>query len=91
MGFDEHPPADVAVRMKFQQELITALRASRAWESSAFLLTYDEHGGFFAHVAPPQVDGTGSASACRSRSYRPSPAAASARPGGRPTTRRSSS
>ena len=59
MGFDEHPPADVSVGMKFQQELITALRASRAWESSAFLLTYDEHGGFFDHVAPPQVDAYG--------------------------------
>ena len=55
MGFDEHPPADVSVGMKFQQELITALRASRAWESSAFLLTYDEHGGFFDHVAPPSA------------------------------------
>ena len=30
-----------------------------AWQSSAFLLTYDEHGGFFDHVAPPQVDAYG--------------------------------
>jgi phospholipase C len=59
MGFDEHPPADVSVGMGFQQELITALRRSDAWEHSAFLLTYDEHGGFFDHVAPPQVDAYG--------------------------------
>jgi phospholipase C len=59
MGFDEHPPADVSVGMGFQQEMITALRASRAWEHSAYLLTYDEHGGFFDHVAPPQVDAYG--------------------------------
>jgi phospholipase C len=59
MGFDEHPPADVSVGMGFQQEMITALRHSKAWERSAYLLTYDEHGGFFDHVAPPQVDGYG--------------------------------
>ncbi|HEY2936904.1 MAG TPA: alkaline phosphatase family protein [Gaiellaceae bacterium] len=58
-GFDEHPPADVSVGMGFQKELITALRESRLWERSAYLLTYDEHGGFFDHVAPPQVDAYG--------------------------------
>ena len=59
MGFDEHPPADVSVGMGFQQQLITALRRSRLWKRSAFLLTYDEHGGFFDHVAPPQIDAYG--------------------------------
>jgi phospholipase C len=59
MGFDEHPPADVSVGMGYQQELITALRESDAWRSSAFLLTYDEHGGFFDHVRPPRVDAYG--------------------------------
>ena len=45
--------------MGFQQEMITALRRSSAWAHSAYLLTYDEHGGFFDHVAPPQVDAYG--------------------------------
>jgi phospholipase C len=58
-GFDEHPPADVTVGMKLQQTAITALRQSPQWERSAYLLTYDEHGGFFDHVAPPQVDAYG--------------------------------
>jgi phospholipase C len=56
MHFDEHPPADVAVGMSYQQQLITALRNSTLWGQSAYLLTYDEHGGFFDHVAPPQID-----------------------------------
>ena len=56
---DEHPPADVSIGMNLQQELITAVRESPAWESSAYLLTYDEHGGFFDHVAPPLVDSYG--------------------------------
>jgi phospholipase C len=58
-GWDEHPPADVSVGMDIQEDVITALRESSAWESSAFLLTYDEHGGYFDHVAPPQLDAFG--------------------------------
>jgi phospholipase C len=56
---DEHPPADVSVGMGLQQELITALRKSAAWASSAYIHTYDEGGGFFDHVPPPQVDAFG--------------------------------
>jgi phospholipase C len=58
-GLDEHPPADVTVGMDLQEELITALRDSPLWGSSAFLLTYDEHGGYFDHVPPPQIDAFG--------------------------------
>lgn len=59
MGYDEHPPANVQVGMKLQQAAIAALRASPVWRQSAFLLTYDEHGGYFDHVSPPQVDAFG--------------------------------
>ena len=58
-GWDEHPPADVSVGMDLQEEMITAVRESPQWESSAFLLTYDEHGGYFEHVPPPQLDAFG--------------------------------
>jgi phospholipase C len=56
---DEHPPADVSLGMGLQQELISAVRESPLWERSAYLLTYDEHGGYFDHVSPPQVDAFG--------------------------------
>jgi phospholipase C len=58
-GWDEHPPADVSVGMGIQEELVTALRESSAWDSSAYIITYDEHGGYFEHVPPPQVDAFG--------------------------------
>jgi phospholipase C len=58
-GQDEHPPADVQVGMGIQQELVTALQNSSAWDSSAYILTYDESGGYFDHVAPPQLDAYG--------------------------------
>jgi phospholipase C len=58
-GWDEHPPADVSVGMGIQQELITALMQSSAWNSSTYIVTYDEAGGYFDHVAPPQLDAFG--------------------------------
>src|SRR5215469_9831660 len=58
-GQDEHPPADVQVGMGIQQELVTALQNSYAWDSSAYIITYDESGGFFDHVPPPQLDAYG--------------------------------
>jgi phospholipase C len=58
-GWDEHPPADVSVGMGIQEELVSALRNSSAWESSAYIITYDEHGGYFDHVAPPVFDAYG--------------------------------
>jgi phospholipase C len=59
MRQDEHPPANIQVGMNIQQQLVTALRSSSAWGSSAYIITYDESGGFFDHVAPPQLDAYG--------------------------------
>ena len=59
MGLDEHPPADVSVGMGIQHELISALQHSSAWPGAAYILTYDESGGYFDHVAPLQLDAYG--------------------------------
>ena len=48
---DEHPPANVSVGMELQKELIGALRRPRRGARPRILLTYDEHGGYFDHVA----------------------------------------
>ena len=45
--------------MGIQEDLINALRESSAWDSSAYILTYDESGGFFEHLPPPQLDADG--------------------------------
>ncbi|MDQ1519507.1 MAG: phospholipase [Actinomycetota bacterium] len=50
---DEHPPANVQVGQRFTHDVINALVHSPNWLSSALFLTYDEHGGFYDHVAPP--------------------------------------
>jgi phospholipase C len=35
--------------------VVAALGASPQWNRCLFVLTYDEHGGFFDHVAPPAL------------------------------------
>jgi phospholipase C len=52
---DEHPPANVHVGQKFVADVIKALSQSPNWPSSALFLTYDEHGGYYDHVPPPEA------------------------------------
>ena len=55
----EHPPADIQSGQHSMSEVINALMSSSSWSSSALFLTYDEGGGFFDHIAPPQFDAYG--------------------------------
>lgn len=53
---DQHPDHDVADGEKLIKQVYEAVRASPAWEETLFLITYDEHGGFYDHVPPPTKD-----------------------------------
>jgi len=55
----EHAPQSVLAGQQQMEKVINALMQSSAWISSALFFTYDEGGGFFDHVAPPQVDAYG--------------------------------
>lgn len=50
---DDHPSHDVALGQKFVKEVYEILRSSPQWKEMAFLITYDEHGGFYDHVPTP--------------------------------------
>ena len=41
---------------QYLQEIYEILRASDRWNETLFLITYDEHGGFYDHVAPPSTN-----------------------------------
>ena len=56
---DEHPPENIQTGQAQMQQIIEAVQASPAWANSVILLTYDEGGGFFDHVAPQQLDAYG--------------------------------
>ncbi|CUF66623.1 phospholipase C 3-like, putative [Bodo saltans] len=50
---DDHPDHDVALGEQFIKDVYEALRASPQWNETLFVLTFDEHGGFYDHVSPP--------------------------------------
>ncbi|HXC34690.1 MAG TPA: alkaline phosphatase family protein [Candidatus Acidoferrales bacterium] len=52
----EHPPADSARGMWHVTGLVNAIMQSKAWKDSAIIVTWDDYGGFYDHVPPPQVD-----------------------------------
>jgi phospholipase C len=57
-GLDnEHPGyTDIITGENHVLGLINAVRSSPAWAHTAIIITYDENGGFYDHVAPPRVD-----------------------------------
>ena len=58
-GISEHPPDNILQGQQKMARVIKALMDSSAWKNSALFFVYDEGGGFFDHVAPPQVDAYG--------------------------------
>lgn len=54
---DDHPPADVRAGQALVAQVYRALAAGPGWNDTLFVLCYDEHGGFYDHVAPgPAAD-----------------------------------
>jgi phospholipase C len=55
----EHPPALVSAGQTYVTGLINAIMRSPDWDSTAIFLSWDDWGGFYDHVAPPQIDSMG--------------------------------
>jgi phospholipase C len=52
---DMHPIHGVVNGELLIAEVYEALRASKQWETTMLIVTWDEHGGFYDHVEPPQA------------------------------------
>ena len=52
-GNSMHPLDDVTRGEQLVKDVYEAIRNSPLWERSVLLVTFDEHGGFYDHVAPP--------------------------------------
>jgi phospholipase C len=52
----EHPPANITSGMDWVKDVINAIMSSPYWNSTAIILTWDDYGGFYDHVPPPQID-----------------------------------
>lgn len=50
---DQHPPHDVALGEALIAEVCNAVRSGPLWPQTLLIVTHDEHGGLYDHVAPP--------------------------------------
>ncbi|MDG6901645.1 MAG: hypothetical protein JRM80_06755 [Nitrososphaerota archaeon] len=55
-GPSEHPPARSDCGMDYVTYLINQVMRSKFWPSTAVVVTWDDYGGFYDQVPPPQVD-----------------------------------
>jgi phospholipase C len=55
----EHPTALVSSGQAWTTSLINAAMQGPDWDSTAIFLSWDDWGGFYDHVVPPQVDQNG--------------------------------
>jgi phospholipase C len=58
-GTSEHPLGDVTRGEMLIKTTYEAIRNSPLWNKSLLIITWDEHGGFYDHVAPPAAPAPG--------------------------------
>lgn len=58
-GTSEHPRGDVTRGENLIKATYEAIRNSAFWNSSALIITWDEHGGFYDHAIPPTATAPG--------------------------------
>ena len=49
---DQHPPSVVTLGEQLVADVYNCLRSSKVWRKTLLIITYDEHGGCYDHVAP---------------------------------------
>jgi phospholipase C len=55
----EHPEYNFCHGENWSTKVIDAIMSSPMWKDTAIFLTWDDYGGFYDHVPPPQVDDFG--------------------------------
>jgi phospholipase C len=58
-GHSMHPgQGNIANAIEWLDDFVQAVKNSSAWSSTAIVVVWDESGGWYDHVAPPQLSGT---------------------------------
>jgi phospholipase C len=55
----DHPPALISDGQTYVTGVIDQIMVSPDWDSTAIFLAWDDWGGFYDNIAPPQVDEQG--------------------------------
>jgi phospholipase C len=61
-GNSQHPMDGVTAGEALIKQVYEAIRSSPHWDTSLLIITWDEHGGFYDHVAPPAAVAPGDTS-----------------------------
>jgi phospholipase C len=57
-GNSQHPNYDVSAGERFLHDVYYALYGTPVWAKTLLIVTYDEHGGCYDHVPPPETAAT---------------------------------
>ena len=58
-GHSMHPgQGNIANGIEWLDNFVQAIKGSSAWTNTAIIVIWDESGGWYDHVAPPQLNGT---------------------------------
>jgi phospholipase C len=55
----DHPGENFCHGENWTTQVVDAIMRSPTWKDTAIFITWDDYGGFYDHVSPPQVDGFG--------------------------------
>jgi phospholipase C len=53
---DDHPPSDVMAGQELVFKTYNAIVRGPQWAKTMLIITYDEHGGFYDHLGPPEAN-----------------------------------
>jgi phospholipase C len=55
----DHPPANVTLGSWYLADVVDSVAESKYWNSTVIIIMWDDFGGFYDQVPPPQVDANG--------------------------------
>ena len=53
--YSDHPPTSMCQGENWTVQTVNSIMTSKFWKSTVIVLTWDDFGGFYDHLAPPQV------------------------------------
>lgn len=59
LASDQHPDHNIIAGENFIGDVYNHIRQSPLWQNTLLIVVYDEHGGTFDHVQPPQIQPDG--------------------------------
>lgn len=57
--YSEHPPASTCIGENWTIDKINTIEKSSYWQNTVIIVTWDDYGGFYDHVAPTNLDPLG--------------------------------